>query len=84
MRVRFVQFDKDISGGKVTLQNKHHYVDLFKNQHWENLFCIRSHFAVYVSKFLDDLSRNIQKGTFFFLKIRLVILLKDSPFLCNA
>ena len=55
MRVRFVQFDKDISGGKVTLQNKHHYVDLFKNQHWENLFCIRSHFAVYVSKVRDDL-----------------------------
>ena len=40
----------------MTLLNKHHYVDLFKNQ--QNLFCIGIHFVAYVSKFEDDPSQN--------------------------
>ena len=48
--------EEDIDRCGVTLLNKHHYVDLFKNQ--QNLFCIGIHFVAYVSKFGDDPSQN--------------------------
>ena len=56
-QVHFPQHcEEDIQRCEVTLPNKHHYVDLFKNQ--QNLFCIGIHFVAYVSKFEDDPSQN--------------------------